>query len=145
MRRVDEAKPGRTDIGGKLAKTQREISRILDKLASLKGVILTTVFDPEGFPVASQINPDSPRKYAIQELTPIISGLIKQVDSIGQDLKIKQPKSISVEFEDAILKLNKVQDRKEYLVILAENKINIGVLTLEAKKNLRKLSRILEK
>jgi predicted regulator of Ras-like GTPase activity (Roadblock/LC7/MglB family) len=65
------------------------------------------------------------------------------VDSIGQDLKIRQPKSISLEFDEAILKINKVQDRKEYLVILAENKINVGVLTLEAKKNLRKLSKIL--
>jgi predicted regulator of Ras-like GTPase activity (Roadblock/LC7/MglB family) len=144
MRRIDESKPGRREIGGKLAKTQREISQILDKLTALKGVILTTVFDPEGFPVASQINASSPRQYGIQELTPIISGLIKQVDSIGQDLKIRQPKSISLEFDEGILKVNKVQDRKEYLVILAENKINIGVLTLEAKKNLRKLSKILE-
>ena len=145
MRRVDESKPGRMEIGGKLAKTQREIARILDNLVTLKDVVLTTVFDPEGFPVASQVNPSTSRQYGIQELTPIISGLIKHIDSVGQDLKIREPKSIYLEFDDAILRINKIQNRKEYLIILAENKINVGVLTLEAKKNLRKLSRILEK
>jgi CheY-like chemotaxis protein/predicted regulator of Ras-like GTPase activity (Roadblock/LC7/MglB family) len=145
MRRVDEAKPGRTQIGGKMVKTQREIVEILDKLVAVKGVIIATVFDPEGFPLASRIDNESPLQYSIQELTPIISGLIKQVELVGEELQIDDQKSISIEYQKAFLKIDRIQNRKDYLVIIAENKTNTGVLTLEAKKNLRNLSNILQK
>lgn len=144
MRQVDEAKPGRPDMGGKLASMKKQMTEIMEKLVSVKGVILATVFDPEGFPVSSKSNEKTSKKYSIQELTPIISNLIKQVESVGSDLNIKNPKSISIEFEDAFLKIDQIQNRSEFLVIISERKTNMGVLTLEAKKNLRKLSRIFE-
>ncbi|TFH01206.1 MAG: response regulator, partial [Calditrichales bacterium] len=140
MRRVDESKPGRTDMDGKLAQIQKETTQLLDQLVGLKGVIITTVFDPEGFPVASKMGEMTGRKIEIPELTPIISSLIKQIDSIGQDLHIKSAKSISAEFEEAILKIEKIQERKEFLVVLADKKTNINILTLEVKKKLRQLS-----
>jgi CheY-like chemotaxis protein/predicted regulator of Ras-like GTPase activity (Roadblock/LC7/MglB family) len=145
MRRVDESKPGRTDMGGAIAKIQQDTTQILEKLVALKGVILATVFDPDGFPVASKVNDGWIDKYAIQELTPMISSLIKQVDSMGEDLKVNQPRNITISFENAFLKIDKIQSRKEYLVILAENSTNTGVLILESKKNLRNLSAILSK
>jgi CheY-like chemotaxis protein/predicted regulator of Ras-like GTPase activity (Roadblock/LC7/MglB family) len=144
MRRVDESKPGRADMNKEIAKSQQDTTRILEKLVSLKGVILATVFDPEGFPVASQINNLNKEKFGIQEITPMISTLIKQVDSIGEDLKVKNTKNITVAFEKAFLKIDKIINRKEYLVILADNSTNTGVLILESKKNLRKLSSILD-
>jgi CheY-like chemotaxis protein/predicted regulator of Ras-like GTPase activity (Roadblock/LC7/MglB family) len=144
MRRVDESKPGRTSIGGKLVQIQQETIFILEKLVAIKGVILATVFDPDGFPVASKIKAQSSQQYGIQELTPIISGLIKQIETIGDEMKIRRPQSISIKFENAYLKIDRIRDRKEFLVILAEAITNTGILTLEVKKNLRKLARLLE-
>jgi CheY-like chemotaxis protein/predicted regulator of Ras-like GTPase activity (Roadblock/LC7/MglB family) len=143
MRRVDESKPGRADMSGVMAHMQQELLLILESLVSLKGVLVATVFDPEGFPVASRVN-KSPKSIGMQELTPIVSGLIKQVESIGDELKFKTQKSISVEFDEAVLKIDKIQNRKEFLAILAEGKTNVGVLVLEVKKNLRKLSQTLD-
>jgi len=144
MRRVDESKPGRTDMNREIAKAQQNTTNILEKIVSLKGVILSTVFDPEGFPVASKINDKYTEQYGIQELTPMISALIKQVDSMGEDLKVNVPKNITISFENAFLKIDKIGNRKEYLVIFADNSTNTGVLILESKKNLRKLSSILD-
>lgn len=144
MRRVDEAKPGRATIGLKISEAQAETTKVLEDIVSVNHIILATVFDPEGFPVASKVTQRSPRHYAIQELTPIISALIKQVDTVGEELKIHLPRSISIEFEEAMLKIDRIQSRKEFLVILADKRINMGVLMVEAKKNLRKLSKILE-
>ena len=145
MRRVDESKPGRTDMNGRMARIQLDTTQILEKLVNLKGVILATVFDPEGFPVASKINDRYSEKYAIQALTPMISGLIKQVDSMGEDLKVDKPRNISLSFDKAFLKIDNIQSRKEFLVIMAENATNTGVLILESKKKLRKLSEVLGK
>jgi CheY-like chemotaxis protein/predicted regulator of Ras-like GTPase activity (Roadblock/LC7/MglB family) len=142
-RRVDESKPGRADMNGRIARSQQDTTQILDKLVNLKGVIIATIFDPEGFPVASTINSRYKNKYAIQELTPMIQSLIKQVDSMGEGLKANQPKNITITFENAFLKIDKIANRKEYLVILADNSMNTGVMILESKKNLRKLSSIL--
>jgi CheY-like chemotaxis protein/predicted regulator of Ras-like GTPase activity (Roadblock/LC7/MglB family) len=143
MRRVDESKPGRTDMSREIAKAQQDTTTILQKLISLKGVILATVFDPEGFPVASKIHDLQKDRYGIQEITPMISSLIKQVDSMGEDLKVNFPKNITVTFEKAFLKIDKIANRKEYLVVIADNSTNTGVLILETKKNLRKLANIL--
>ena len=76
MRRVDEAKPGRADMNREIAKAQQDTTLLLEKIISLKGVILATVFDPEGFPVASQINDFNKEKFRIQEITPMISTLL---------------------------------------------------------------------
>jgi CheY-like chemotaxis protein/predicted regulator of Ras-like GTPase activity (Roadblock/LC7/MglB family) len=138
MRRVDESKPGRTDMNRKMLKAQQDTTSILEKLVSLKGVFLATVFDPEGFPVASKMNEQSREKYAIQEITPMISSLIKQVDTMGTDLKVENPKNITISFEKAFLKVDKILNKKEYLVVMADNSTNTGVLILESKKNLRK-------
>jgi predicted regulator of Ras-like GTPase activity (Roadblock/LC7/MglB family) len=59
-------------------------------------------------------------------------------------MKIRRPQSISIKFENAYLKIDRIRDRKEFLVILAEAITNTGILTLEVKKNLRKLARLLE-
>ena len=93
--------------------------------------------------MASKINNRHKDKYAIQELTPIIQSLIKQVDSMGEDLKANKPKNITITFENAFLKIDKIANRKEYLVIVADNSMNTSLMILESKKNLRKLSTIL--
>jgi len=144
MQRFDEAKPGgKSDLADRQAILQRKLKQVLDQVIGLKGVQVVSVFDPEGFPVASKINRGTDRKFEISEITLIISNLIRQVDQVGQDLGLKKVNEISVEFEDAILSLTQIFDKKEFLVYLAKNDKNLNVIRLQAKKYLRELSKIL--
>jgi CheY-like chemotaxis protein/predicted regulator of Ras-like GTPase activity (Roadblock/LC7/MglB family) len=144
MQRVDESKPTHSlpimqDRDIIMARTLQ----VLNKLISLKGVLIVSVFDPDGFPIASNISEKFPNKYSMNEVTPVVSNLIKQVDTVGDELKIEHTKDITVEFGKAVLRMTRVQGKKEFLVILADNTINQSVLHLEAKKHLRQLAKIL--
>ncbi len=144
MRRVDEAKPGgKSEIADQQAMLQKKINFILDQVIGLNGVQVVSVFDPEGLPVASKISKSADVGYQISEITLVISNFIRQVDQVGQELGLKKTKQINVEFEDNILSLSQIFDKKEFLVYLAKNDKNLGVIRLQAKKYIRELSKIL--
>jgi predicted regulator of Ras-like GTPase activity (Roadblock/LC7/MglB family) len=73
----------------------------------------------------------------------VISNFIRQVEQVGQDLGLKKTHEIKIEFQDAILNLSKIFDKKEFLVYLAKNDKNIAFTRLHAKKYIRELSKIL--
>jgi CheY-like chemotaxis protein len=140
LRRLDEANPDRkSDAAEKQAQLLNKINAILDKLIAIKEVVFASIFDPEGFPVASKMSD----KYDISEITPVISNMIRQSDQVGEDMKLGSAREIGVQFESGFLNLTKIYGKKEFLVYLAENLKNQGVLRLQAKKHLRQLSQIL--
>jgi len=141
MRRVDEAKPNKKSRAAeKQALLMKKINGILDKIIGIKEVVFASVFDPEGFPMASKMS----EKYDISEITPIISNLIRQSEQVGQDMNLSFVKGINIEFEDGLLSLAKVHEKKEFLVFLAENAKNQGVIKLQAKRHIRELARLLD-
>jgi CheY-like chemotaxis protein/predicted regulator of Ras-like GTPase activity (Roadblock/LC7/MglB family) len=140
MRRVDEANPDKkSSAAERQAIMLKKMSDILDKIIAIKEVVFATLFDPEGFPVASKMSD----KYDISEITPIISNLIRQSEQVGQDMKLSAVKHISVEFENGLLSMENVPGKKEFLVFLSENANAHGVIKLKAKKYLRELSKLL--
>jgi predicted regulator of Ras-like GTPase activity (Roadblock/LC7/MglB family) len=144
MRRLDESKPRRKlNQEEEREIVKNKIMKILDRLIMIKGTILVTVFDPEGFPLASKINNLYAKKYNIRELTPILSNLLKHIDTSGKELKIERVQDLMVEFKDALLKITRIKDKKEFLVILTKETKNQGILILESKKHLRLLDEIL--
>ena len=144
MRRVDEAKPGgKSELASKQAALQKRINQILDQVIGLKGVQIVSVFDPEGLPVASKIRKGADDTYRIGEISLVIANFIRQVDQVGQELGLKKPREINIDFEDAILSLTQIFEKKEFLVYLAINDKNLGVTRIQAKKYIRELSKIL--
>ncbi len=141
MRRVDEANPDKkSGAAEQQAMRMKKINGILDKIIGIKEVVFASIFDPEGFPVASKMSD----KYDISEITPVISNLIRQSEQVGQDMKLSFVKDISVDFEEGLLSLAKVQSKKEFLVFLAENAKNPGMIKLQAKKHIRELAKLLD-
>lgn len=140
MRRLDEKKPGRGTVQEQAKAEQlNKINSILDKLIAIKEVVFVTIFDPEGFPVASKMT----ENFDISELTPVISNLIRQTEQVGQDMKLNFAREIGAEFEQGFLNMTKIHGKKEFLVYLAQNAKNQGMIRLQAKKHLRTLSEIL--
>jgi len=144
MRRVDELQPThKLEMEHRRDLTMAKIYTILDHLITMKGVILVSVFDPEGFPLASKFGDKVGSRFNMNEVTPILSNLVKQLDSAGEDLKLDESKDITVEFAKGVVIMTRIQDRKEFLIIVAENAKYMSVLHMETKKYHRDLARIL--
>jgi len=140
MRRVDEAKPGnKTEIEARKDSLMNKINAILDSFSALKEIAFVTIFDPEGFPVASKMS----EKYSIGEITPVISNLIRQIEQVSQDMKLTPTKEINIEFESGFLNLIQIHNKREFLVYLVEQAKNQGVIRLQAKKYLRQIAQTL--
>jgi CheY-like chemotaxis protein len=144
MRRVDESRKGAVSIRETKRLTRVEkLNAILDQIMKINGVILAVVFDPDGFPVSSQVVKKAQNTYRINQLVPVFSNFIKQVESIVSDLNLEQTKDLVIEFEKAILKLTHIGGKKEYLIILSDNKNNLSLLRMETKKQMPKLAEVL--
>jgi CheY-like chemotaxis protein len=144
MRRVDELQPvHKKEMEQKRDQTMIKIYSILDHLVTLKGVILATVFDPEGFPLASKFNEKDSERFSMNEVTPILSNLVKQVDVVGDDLKLDLIKDITLEFAKGIMIMTRIHERKEFLIVIAENAKYLSVIHVETKKYHRDLAKIL--
>ena len=145
MRRVDESKPvykNKLDHERDMRGQKFEI--ILGKILSIKGVIFVAIFNNEGFPHASKINDQSEFKFTIKEIALVFSNLLKQVELVGEDLHLDRAYDITIEFENnALLTITKIPEKEDYLIILSESAINLGVIRMEVKKQKRELSKIL--
>ena len=145
MRRVDELQPAHKVVQQqKRDATMVKIYSILDHIINIKGVILVAVFDPEGFPLASKFSEKVHSNYGMNEVTPILSNLVKQMDSVGEDLKLQMTKDIILEFSKGLMIMTRIHQRKEFLIIIAEDAKYLNILHVEAKKYHRDLTKILE-
>ena len=144
MRRVDESRKG-TGSERDVKRTSRteKLNTIIDQIMKIEGVALTVIFDPDGFPVASQVQPKVKEIYSINQLVPVFSNFVKQVEAIVSDMHLTQTKDMIIEFEQAILKLTHIEGKKENLIILSENKNSLSLLRMETKKQMPKLAQIL--
>jgi len=142
MRRFDEMKPAH--------KHEQEMDREmrmqnllnqLNGIMKVKGVLLTSVFDPDGFPIASLVKPGEDQKYNMRVLSPVFSNVIKQVEAAGEELEFKQARDFIIEYNKAILKITRIPEKKEYLIILSEITDQLGKLRVEVKKYLANLAK----
>ncbi len=141
MRRLDESKSAHSAEHEKDRKQRiNKINRILEKLIDVKGVLLVTIFDPDGFPMASGVHPSVSDKYDIKELAPLFSEMIKLIENTGEDLELENVKQMIFEFDKSLIKIVRFPKKKQFLIIIAKIKNNLGVIRLEIKKCLRDLS-----
>jgi CheY-like chemotaxis protein len=144
MRRVDESRKGKpSERETKRLSRVEKLNAVLNQIMKINGVVLTVIFDPDGFPVASQVNEKAQSTYNIKQLVPVFSNFVKQVESVGSDLNLKQTKDLLIEFKQSILKLTHIEGKKEYLIILSDIKNNISLLRMETKKQMSKLAEVL--
>ena len=75
------------------------------------------------------------------ELAPLFSKMIKQIENNGEDLKLKGLKDFIFEFEKTLIKVTRFPGKKQFLIIMAEIKNNLGVIRMETKKSLHELAK----
>jgi len=140
MRRLDEHTAGYSvEEKEEREKRIKNINSILEKLINIKGIQLVTIFDPDGFPMASKIHTSVKERYDMKELVPVFSNLVKQLEEAASELKFQNLKEMLFEFEDSLLKIMRFPGKKQFLITISEAKINVGVIRLETKKSLQGL------
>lgn len=140
MRRLDESEDEEIDEAEQeQEKRKNEINKILQKLIKIDGLFLAVIFDPEGFPLASKIESSKADHYKIEKLSPVFSNILKQIESTGSELKLKDVKEIMFEYENSLLNISRISNKKQYLFTLADIKKTSGVIRLETKKRLNEL------
>lgn len=141
LRRADEVNhPVKSAVERESQKKQMRLANILSSFVKTEGVVLVAVFDAEGFSLASNIPAKYKEQYQIPEVSPVISKLIKDIESAGSDINMKNLKEIVIEYKDGLLKLNRIPDKKEFLVVIANAAFNLGLMRIESKKCLKALS-----
>ena len=144
MRRMDESRPRqKRDLEADRDRRNSRISATMENLLKVKGVKLVTIFDPEGFPLASQVDPQE-KNYNMREIVPIISNFIKQINVVGKELQLEDSRDLVAEYKNGILKITQIPERPEYLIILAEAIQTLTLLRMEVKKQLKELAAVLQ-
>jgi CheY-like chemotaxis protein len=140
MRRADEIRtPEKQNIESELMRKKQEIINNLDKFVKTKGVILVSIFTIEGFPTSSKIGEDYKDKYDISSISPVISGLMKHLNTSARDLGFKELKGVMMETQDGFLILETIQEKNDLLLVLADNTTNHGLLKMEIKTLLKRI------
>ncbi len=142
MRRLDENSASyHVEKEADRKKRLKKIDALLQDLIDINGMILATIFDPEGFPMASKIHPSKIKEYDMIELAPLFSKMIKQIEINGEELNLNGLKDIIFEFEKTLIKVTRFPNKKQFLIIMAEIKNNLGVIRMETKKSLHELTK----
>lgn len=140
LRRADEKRNPQVQEEMKIKAKQNEIRSYLEKISVVKGVIFLVIIDREGFPLSSLTIEDYQDKIDVSVLSPLISGLLKQIESVSEEVEMDNVREVTVEFSLGILKLNHIPGRKEFLVTLADQRSNLSILRMETKKHIKALS-----
>jgi predicted regulator of Ras-like GTPase activity (Roadblock/LC7/MglB family) len=124
----------------KVRAKQQRIHGILAKIAAVKGIIFLAIIDREGFSLSSLITEGSEDKVDISALSPLVSALLKQIESVSNEIAMQDTREITVEYASGILKINQIPERKEFLVTLADSRSNLSLLRMETKKHIKTLT-----
>ncbi len=144
MRRADEIRTiDKQDIESEVTRKKQDILKNLEKFVSTKGVILVSIFTIEGFPTSSKINSEYKDKYDISSISPIISGLMKHLETSINDLSLANLEEVMIETKKGFLILKTIPTKSDILLVLADKSTNHGMLKIEIKTLLKKIESLI--
>ncbi len=141
MRLVDEKrKKGEGD-----ALLRNELEAVLNEYNKNKGVVFSAVLDSSGATMAESIHPLYKDSSKASKLLPVINALTEfELENI-RNLGLKNMKNVFVEFQEALSAFYRFPGRQEWMVVVAKEDVNVGLIRMEIKKVSKKITRILDK
>ena len=118
---------------------REQISDLFSKFINTKGIRLIALFDKNGRPFITEIHKDYQSEYDIEDITSQISDFLKQENKLGKMFELSTKRELTIEYNEGLLKLTWLPDDQEFLVLLADNTSNFGLLRIETKKYLKAL------
>lgn len=141
MRLVDEKR--KKGEGDHLLRN--ELEAVLNEYNKTKGVVFSAVLDSSGATMAESIHPLYKDSSKAAKLLPVINALTEfELENI-RNLGLKNMKNVYVEFQEALSAFYRFPDRQEWMVVVAKEDVNVGLIRMEIKKVSKKLTQILSK
>ncbi len=142
MRLADEQR--NKGISADDSERQLAIEKILKEYAKNQDVSLTALIDNSGISLASIINENHKTKFKVSDLFPVINSFIEFEQETMSNLGLQDMREMFVEFGDALLSFSRLPGRDEILAVLARKEMNLGLIRMENKKAIKKISLIIE-
>ncbi len=140
LRRVDEAKKENDDP---VAVAKNKIKNLLGNFIQTKGIQLLVLCNNEGKPFVSQIQPDVINEDNLKKLPKAILDTLNVIRRFSEPFDLKAYKEFSFEFEEGVAKMTWLPGSNGFLLLVANQSSNFGLLRIETKKFLKTLSEIL--
>lgn len=122
---------------------QLAIEDILKEYSNNQDVSLTALIDNSGISLASVLNQNQKTKFKVSDLFPVINSFIEFEEEAMSNLGLLDMREIFAEFGDALLSLSRLPGRDEILVVLAKKEMNLGLIRMENKKAVKKITKVI--
>lgn len=119
---------------------KEQVASLFSKFIKTKGVHALILFDKNGRPSVSEINPLYKNTYDIELIAAQLKKLNQQESILGELFALKKQKEMTIEYEEGLLKVTWLPEDNEYLILVADHTSNFGLLRFETKKYLKALS-----
>ena len=139
LRRVDEKRERGEGLNVEEAKRQ-QVSKIFRKFITIKGIHLLILFDKSGSPFVTELKKEYEDKYDIDKIKEQIEEYIKQEKKLSALIHLSTKKELSMEYEEGLLKITWLPNAGGYLLLLADQTSNFGLLRIETKKYIKELN-----
>lgn len=138
MRRADEKIDNDVINPGDIR--QEQVSELFSKFITVKGIRALVLFDKDGKAFVTEVDKDYKNLYDIDKISNEIKKLIEQENILGEMCGFKNKKELSLEYEEGLFKLTWLPEEGEYMLLVADQTSNFGLLRIETKKYLKALS-----
>jgi len=144
MRRADESRRKARESSANAAKLRPErIKKLLDEFVHTKGVRILVFFTNDVKPLVTVAGADFEDRYNTQELTAEVNNLLQQEKGLARSAVMSIKKEMTVEYAEGVIKLTWLPGKKGFLLLIADQTSNFGLLRIETKKYLKALTEIL--
>jgi len=138
MRLLDE----KLNSGGE-AERRKVLEEILQEYNKNKGVVFSAIIDASGATIAKALHALYKDSFESSKLLPVVNALTEfELENI-RNLGLKNMQNVFVEFDEALSAFCRIPDRDEWLMVVAKEEVNLGLIRMEIKKISRRLSQTL--
>lgn len=142
LRRVDEAKNEQDDPD---SKAKIKIKQLLSQFIQSKGIQLLMLCDKDGKAFVSQFRSGMISKEHLTTLPQKIADTLKGIENFSHTFDFTNQKEFSFDFEEGVAKMTWLPESNGFLVLVANNTANFGLLRIETKKFLKPISEIISR
>ncbi|RMH64587.1 MAG: response regulator [Calditrichaeota bacterium] len=139
LRRKDEA--SNSELAE--ARALDEVRHILKTFFTTKGVQLIIFFKPDGEPWVWESDRPGQTESQIRAITELTRSWVALQSETARLHGMEQIKEMLMDYENGLVKLIWMPNSRSYLLILADNSTNFGLLRIESKKHMSALADVI--
>ncbi len=127
------------------AQRRTELEEALAVYNNTRGVVFSAIIDAAGATIAEAVHPLHKDSSKSSKLMMVVNALTEfELENI-RNLGLKNMQNVFVEFKEALSAFCRLPNRDEWLVVVAKEDVNVGLIRMEIKKVSRQLTQILNK